>query len=96
MRKRVRIFGVILPAFIMLAGAAAILFAGSGHKVPPQSVGPTAPPEAKGGSIFRDQGLRLTWRCTTARVRFVKAREIIRMIEAEGWYLDRTRRSHRQ
>jgi predicted RNA binding protein YcfA (HicA-like mRNA interferase family) len=29
-------------------------------------------------------------------VLFVKVREIIRMIEAEGWYLDRTRGSHRQ
>jgi predicted RNA binding protein YcfA (HicA-like mRNA interferase family) len=26
----------------------------------------------------------------------VKVREIIRLIEAEGWYLDRTRGSHRQ
>ena len=26
----------------------------------------------------------------------VKVREIIRMIEADGWYLDRTRGSHRQ
>lgn len=45
---------VILPAFIMLAGAAAILFAGSGHKLPPQSVGPSAPPESEGRSLIRD------------------------------------------
>jgi hypothetical protein len=45
---------VILPAFVMLSGAAAILFAGSGHKLPPQSVGPSAPPESKGGSLIRD------------------------------------------
>jgi 1,4-dihydroxy-2-naphthoate octaprenyltransferase len=45
---------VILPALVMLSGAAAILFAGSGHKLPPQSVGPSAPPESKGGSLIRD------------------------------------------
>lgn len=26
----------------------------------------------------------------------MKVREIIRMIESDGWYLDRTRESHRQ
>lgn len=38
----------------------------------------------------------LTLPCDGRKVASVKVREIIRLIEAEGWYLNRTRGSHRQ
>lgn len=52
----------------------------------------------KEGSRLTEPSLKPTWSIdrTTRLDSAVKIREIIKLIEEDGWYLDRTRGSHRQ